>query len=813
MSSQSDTSGRQEAGNKLGLDVVIARLAELLLEEESRVHLAASLEFDGLEAVRKELSTVAELQECLRHDDPFLLGPYADIRQQLSEIGPSGVALDATDLLLLAHTARSAVTVHRYFEDRTEKYPLLFRALSDPETDQLPFREVFKAIDLSGEILDSASSELQRIRRGLTRAQGSARKAALDALRKASAAGFAAEEQPTIRGGRLVIPVRAEAKRRVDGFVHDVSASGQTVYIEPAASLESNNRVRELEYDEIRECHRIRVELTELFREVRPLLKAAWLRLVRADILQAKARLANEMDAIVPSVEHNGGIQIIQARNPELMLVFNREGGKRSVVPFDLDLGGDNTMIVISGPNAGGKSVTMKAVGLMALMVSKGLPIPVAPGSRFDLFDTVHADIGDEQSMSDDLSTFTSHLKNLSNIITTAGPRDLALIDEAGTGTDPEAGGAMARAILEVLHRNGVRTIVTTHYGPLKLFAHETDGIQNASMTFDQDALRPTYEFNPGIPGSSYAREIAARSGMPDEVIERSAQLVDSGQASAESLIQDLMRRNAMLEESLIHTEAMRKDLEARKESLQTRLDGLQEERDRIKEDALRSADTIMRDANRAVEKTIRDIRESAANPERTKQARVQLEEKKAEVKQAVKKTEKKRRSRSRRKQSDSSLPDVISGPIRVGDRVRLSDGQTIGEVLEMKKNQVLVAFASMQMKIDLDRLIRVGGKSKQEVKVRGASTTASGLSVQSVSTRLDIRGKRADEALAEIVPFVDRALAAGVERIEVLHGKGTGALRSVLHDFLSTVDGISRFDEAPIMEGGAGVTHIHFAS
>ena len=801
---------RPEDARKLGLDSILERLHEHLTGEMSGERLSGMAPFRDLEAVRAEFRRVSQMQDCLQFDDPFGLGSIPRLGSVLSQLGPSGLALEGQDLLLLASVARSAEETGSYFLSRREAYPDL-AAIVEPIGDiDLPWREVERALDEKGDVRDGASAELSRIRKSLAGARASARDAAFTALKKASANGYATDEQPTIRGGRMVIPVRAEAKRKVDGFVHDVSASGQTVYIEPAASLEGNNRVRELELEDIRECHVIRTRLSEPFRTARPVLERAIRCLVAIDILRAKARLARDLGAVVPVVGNEGRIEIREARNPELSLVFGRDHPGRTVIPFDLTLGGENTMVVISGPNAGGKSVTMKAVGLMAAMVSLGLPIPVAETSRFDLFSNVFLDIGDEQSMSDDLSTYTSHLRNMSRILDGAEQDSLVLIDEAGTGTDPEAGGATAQAILEALHRRGVRTLVTTHYGPLKLFAHDTPGVLNASMTFDQEKLVPTYGFAIGVPGSSYAREIAARSGIPEDVIARSMELVDSGQANAESLIQDLMQRNGELEEALTAAEATRSALQKREKTLQERLDTIQEERDRIRSEALASADRIVKDANRAVEKTIREIKESAADPQRTKAARQQLEETRQKVEKAVQKTEKKRQKRKKKTVRPAPEP-ALRGPIQVGDQVKVGDGQTVGEVVELAGKRAVVAFDSMQMKTTVDQLTKVGRRTRQEVRVKQSATDGGKLNVHAVATRLDIRGRRADEALSEIVPFLDRALAAGVSRVEVIHGKGTGALRAVLHEYLASMDGISDFGEAPISEGGAGATHVRF--
>ena len=800
-----------EGADKLGLNVVLSRLTQHLSGEGTRVRLTEFLTFESVEEVRSELEAVAELQRCLEFDDPLHFNGLPDVARSLEKVPPVGSALDTVEIYSIGLFLDLASRVERFFHLRLNKYPLINGILEGTSAVDSPSEAIFSAIDESGEFKDGASSELRKIRRNLVSAHGRARRSASEALKWASGEGYAADDQPTIRAGRVVIPIRVEAKRRVDGFVHDVSASGKTVFIEPAASLESNNMVRELELEEMREMFAIRVDLTDRIRAILPTLSSSVDQLTRFDVLLAKATLSNELGARVPRVEQDGIVSFTDGRNPALALVFKAEDSSREVVPFSLILGEDHTVLIISGPNAGGKSVTMKAVGLMASMVQLGLPIPVGEESRFDLFSGIFVDIGDEQSLSDDLSTFTSHLKTLSHILETADRDSLVLIDEAGTGTDPEAGGALARAILESLHEKGVRTIVTTHYGPLKVFAHESEGIQNGSMMFDQKNLRPTFEFVPGIPGSSYATEIATRAGLPAAVISRSTDLMESGHASAEILIQDLMRRNSELAETLRDLDEMKGDVAERREIFQQRVESLQEERQNIRDDALRKADAIVRDANRAVERTIREIKESGADRKTTSQAREKLEKTKVSLARETKRSESKGRSRKRKKVSKALSAPRVAGPIRVGDQVRMIDGQTVGEVLELEGDQAVVAFASVQMKTEIERLIKVAGKPKQEVRVRKSSSTDSRLRIQSAAIRLDIRGRRVDEAFSEITPFVDQAMAAGIERAEVLHGKGTGALRSALHEYLANTDSVSHFEEAPINEGGAGVTLIYF--
>ncbi|MBT6425702.1 MAG: endonuclease MutS2 [Bacteroidetes Order II. Incertae sedis bacterium] len=796
-----------ESADKLGLDIVLDRLKTHFRGEATARSQHDFLNPGSHEAVRAELGYVDELQQCLRFDDPIQFLDFPDIQEFLARVLPEGAVLDALELRSIARVLQLAERIGTYFGRRKEKYPLVSAELINLVVPSSPADTILGAIEDTGEIRDSASPELNRIRRELVSARGSVRAAAMKALVRASSDGFAADDQPTIRAGRVVIPVRAEAKRKVAGFVHDASATGQTVYIEPEAALHGNNRVRELELEEVREIFLIRERLSSAVRLVLPHTREIRQRLTLFDFRLAKATLGNEMSAIVPKVGNEGVIQIQDGFNPALVLHFNNEGKKRKVIPFSVELGKEHDVLIISGPNAGGKSITMKGIGLITTMVAMGMPVPVDDRSRVDVFDALYSDIGDEQSLSDDLSTFTSHLKNLSSILDSATDRSLVLIDEAGTGTDPEAGGALARAVLEQLLMSGVRTVVTTHFGPLKVFAHETERVANGSMVFDQSELRPTYEFVFGLPGSSYATEISQRAGMPDSVLTRAHELMDGGHASAEALIAELMERNNSLAQSLEETDRVRSELSLQRDTLASRLSSIEEEKQGIREKALEQADAIVRGANRAIERTIREIKESGANKEKTKSARDRLKRTGETLTNESKRTEKKKATRKKRRVEKTTG----SSPIGLGDQVRMENATTVGEVLELEGKDALVAFGSMQMRSPIARLVKVGGKAKQQVSVKQSLSASGGLTAHDVRTRLDIRGKRVEEAYSEVVPFVDRGMAAGLSRMEVVHGKGTGALRQILHEILGSMDGVKGFEEAPLSEGGAGVTIIHF--
>lgn len=813
------------AAGKLGLDVVEDRLADLTLSDSARKKVRSWGPVGNLEAVRAELARVSELSEALEFDDPLPLKAIPDLTSALERARPEGAALDFAEVNEIRRAAETSRVVRSWFERRSSKYPAMRASLDDLE-DTVELEEGIRAaVDDNGTLRDDASAELRRIRSGLADARTAARNHVTKALAQASSDGFAADDQPTIRGGRMVIPVRAEAKRKIEGFVHDVSSTGQTVYIEPAGALEMNNRVRELEIEETREIDRIRRRLTDLVRASRgPITRNVDL-LHELDFRRAKARLTSELDAVVPEVTCEGVIEFTGGRNPALQLHFARIEEKRDVVPLDFRIGRDIRTIVISGPNAGGKSVAMKAVGVMAAMIGRGMPIPVDPGSRFDLFSPIFVDIGDEQSLTDDLSTFTSHMRNLARVLEEADDDSLVLMDEAGTGTDPDAGSAVAQAALERLTARGARTIVTTHYGSLKVFAHETDGVENASMEFDRERLAPTYRYQPGMPGSSYASEIADRVGLPEAITARARDLVQSDRLRAEDLIRSLEEKTAELDRRLTDITTDRTRIEKQRRELESRLHQLQQERDRIRSEAHAEADRILSEANRAVERAIREIREADAEKERTKEAREQLERDKERLEKKSDRVQKRRSARQadaaaspERHSEDAELHAAepgaenraAGGPIKAGDSVRIDEQETVGEVVSISDREVLVAFGSMQVRTDPSRLTRVGSRPEQKVTVRH-SGQGRRLTVQDVKRRIDIRGQRVNEASGEVTRFLDRAMAAGLNRVEILHGKGTGALRRAVREVLDSYAGVSGFDDAPWEEGGPGVTIVEF--
>jgi DNA mismatch repair protein MutS2 len=801
-----------DAEARLGFDRLRERLDAHARTPYGRERLAALVPSAVRAEVERRLAEAGEMQGVLGFDDPFPLEAADDLRPTLRRVAPQGAFADGEELAAVARVLATLRRLHAYVRARATKYPALWRVGQD--LAPLPALEdhIARVVDDGGRVRDDASPELMRLTRAVASRQGQLRDALMHALRDAISQGWATEEQPTVRGGRAVIPVRAEARRKVQGFVHDVSATGQTVYIEPAAALDLNNELRELEAERRREVERLLREVSSHLRAHLDDLAISLDVLGRLDAIAAAGRLGNELDALVPELNDRGVMRLVRAKNPVLLLHVRREAREagqpaRAVVPLDLALGEDFHTLVVTGPNAGGKSVAMKSVGVLALMAQCGLPVPAAPGTTLPVFSRLFVDLGDRQSIQDDLSTFTSHLTALREMLATADERSLVLIDEAGTGTDPAEGGALAEAALARLTRQGARTVATTHHGTLKAFAHRTPGVANGSMVFDRDSLAPTYRFQPGVPGSSYAFEIAARVGLDAGVVADARRLVGEGQTALDELVAEMEART---QEAAAARDAAQAEVEhaarARAE-LEARLSTLRAERDRLRAAALAEAEGIVRNANAEVERVVREIREAEAEKEATREARARLE--------ATREAISEKRRRQERRQTRPAAPRRTGlprapapepvGPLAIGDQVRLDAGETVGEIVELGAKEAVVAFGALVSRVKPERLTKVGGPRPQRVEVRAPQAGPS--PALTARTRVDVRGQRVDEALMVVEKLVDEASSAGVPSVEVLHGKGTGALRAALREALAARPDVSAVESAAWNQGGDGVT------
>ena len=818
-----------DADRRLGFDTIRERLLSLARTPYGRDRLAALAPSADVALIRGRLERAGEMAGLVRAGDAPPAREVDRVEGVLRRVQPKDAAADGDQLLTVARLLETARRLHDFHHRRRETAPALWAIAARIAVLKALEDRITRAVGDDGQVKDDASPELLRITRELASRRGRLRSTVQAALRDAIAQGYATEEQPTIRGGRAVIPVRAEAKRKVAGFVHDVSATGQTVYIEPTAALDLNNEIREIELERGREVQRILLDLSGHVRHHRRDLERTADAVGHLDALAAVGRLAADLDALVPEVGEGGALTLVKARHPVLQLRVadadragaDRQPGERggvpaAVVPLDLVLGEDAWTLVITGPNAGGKSVAMKTVGLLSLMAAHGLPVPADPGTRIPLFSHVFVDLGDQQSIQDDLSTFTSHLTNVRKMLEAADDRSLCLIDEAGTGTDPAEGGALAEAVLQRLTKRRALTVVTTHIGALKAFAHDTDGVANGSMEFDRAELEPTYRFRAGVPGSSYAFEIADRVGLDRPVVRDARRLVGEGKSRLEDLIAEFEHRTADAARLAAEADRLRADADRVQRDYQQRLERLRADADHRRAQALAEAEKILADANATVENTVREIKEAEAERERTQLAREKLDEARARVQKRTRKTAA-QVQRRQSAQTNGSAGASASGPISVGDHVRLDADGPVGEVLEIDGAEAVLSLGALTSRVKTKRLTKVGGPMKTgRVPVRTPGKVRRGESrstaVSTAAVRLDLRGARVDEALMEVQRFVDEALVGGVPSVEILHGKGTGALRQAIHEQLAGRPDLAGFAVAPPDRGGDGVTVVSLA-
>ena len=829
-----------DADRRLGFDVVRERLLSLARTPYGYDRLAGLAASADAEIVRGRLARAGEMSDLVRSGDGPPVQEIGRLEAVLRRVQPKEAAADGDDLRAVARVLQVGRQLHDYHHRRRETAPALWAIAARVTVLKSLEDRIGQTIGDDGQVRDDASPELARISRELAARRGRLRSTVLAALREATAQGYATEDQPTIRGGRAVIPVRAEARRKVAGFVHDVSSSGQTVYVEPAAALDLNNEIREIELERGREVQRILQALSGHVRHHRRDIERTLDAIGHLDALAAVGRLSARLDALVPEVGEGGPLRLVRARHPVLALRIaeagdpppaplrsadnltaddDRQPGETArvpdaIVPLDLMLGAEAWTLVITGPNAGGKSVAMKTVGLLSLMAAHGLPVPADPGTRLPLFSQVFVDLGDQQSIQDDLSTFTSHLTNVREMLERADDRSLCLIDEAGTGTDPAEGGALAQALLSRLTKRHALTVVTTHIGALKAFAHNTDGVENGSMAFDRAELEPTYQFRPGVPGSSYAFEIADRVGLSGPVVRDAREIVGDGKSTLEDLIADFETRSADAARQLAEAADTLRQAERTQKDYEQRLERLRADADNRRAQALAEADKILAEARAAVENTVREIKEAEAETGATKEARQKLEEARERVRRRKKKVD----GRQKQRQVSAKPPTpAASGPISVGDHVRLDADGPVGEVLELDGNEATLVLGALTSRVKVKRLTKVGGpmkRGKTALRTPGRARAGESRStaVSTARVRVDLRGARVDEAVAEVQRFVDEAVVGGVPSVEILHGKGTGALRQAIHQQLAARPDVAGYTDAPPDRGGHGVTVVELA-
>ncbi|MDX1940263.1 MAG: Smr/MutS family protein, partial [Saprospiraceae bacterium] len=750
-------------------------------------------------SIEQRLLEVAAFKLTLEKSDVFPITEYFDIAEDLRYLAVPDYVLSEESFKRIAIVLRFVRDIFWYFNaTRREIYPTLYKIIQPIVFEDFLIKAIEKVIDDQGNIKPDASPELLRIRKAILEKQRELDKRFRNLVNEFRTKGWLTDSVESVRNGRRVLTVPSEHKRKIRGIIHDESTTGKTAYIEPDAIIEINNDIFDLETDERREIYRILKELSATLRPYAEQMHTYMDLLVRFDVIRAKARIAVRMDAKMPQLQEKPRFGIREAYHP-LLLLRNKQLGRKTV-PFDLVLYDDNRIVMLSGPNAGGKSITMKSVGLMQLMLQSGMLIPVREVSEFGIFNHIFADIGDQQSIEDDLSTYSSHLANMRNFVQMADDRTLVLIDEFGAGTDPKIGGAIAEAILNEMNRKRVFGVITTHYSNLKIYAFKTKGLVNASMTFDKDSLSPTYEFKVGRPGSSYAFEIAEKTELPKKVLDYAKHRTGKNEKAVDELLIDLQRerqelqekiaslteREQMVEKLIKNYDQLHKDLEFRRKKLKLEL----------KEKELQQ---VAKD-NRDLERLMREIREDK-NLEKAKELAARVKEERKQIEEQV-------ATVSEEVYEHLATKVAKQEAIKVGDYVRLVTGSATGRVETVDKKQAVIIIGDMRMTVKIRDLEH----SKEPLDVNTIRSVQTSINQSAAfQSKLDIRGLRPEEALKVLEDFFDQALMTNTNNLRILHGKGTGTLKNVVRTKLKEYNVPMQVSHPHPEFGGDGVTIVQF--
>lgn len=813
---------------KTGFDKVRRLILEKCLSPLGEERVAEMNFSTDYTAVTRQLEQTDEFVRILEGDAEFPASYFFDVRYSMKRIRPEGTWLDEKELFDLKRSLQTIQDIVRFLrpvEEEEPPYPALTALAGDILVFPQLIGKIDSILDKFGRVKDNASPELARIRKEIASIVSNISRNLQSILRNAQAEGVVDKDvSPTLRDGRLMIPVAPAFKRKIRGIVHDESASGKTVFIEPEAVVEANNRVRELEGDERREIIRILIAFTDQLRPLVPDILQSYEFLADIDFIRAKALFAKQINAIKPIVEDRRQIDWARAVHPLLYLSLRKQD--KQVVPLDITLTEEKRILLISGPNAGGKSVCLKTVGLLQYMLQCGLPIPLYESSRTGIFDHIFIDIGDEQSIENDLSTYSSHLTNMKFFVRNSNDRTILLIDEFGSGTEPQIGGAIAEALLDRFNRSQSFGVITTHYQNLKHFAEDTPGIVNGAMLYDRHLMQPLFKLSIGNPGSSFAVEIARKIGLPEDVIADASAKVGSDYIDMDKYLQDIVRDKRYWESKRQNIRQKEKKLEEITARYEQDLDAVGKERKEIIRQAKEEAARLLSEANARIENTIREIKEAQAEKEQTKLARKTLEAFKASVgdqaeedAKIARKMEKLKERGERKKQKQKAAGGGGSFQkevIEVGDNVRLKGQTSAGTVMELQGKNAVVAFGMIKSTVKLDQLEKVSkGQIKREIQ---KSTFVSVYTADQMHEKklnfkqeIDVRGMRGDEALQTVTYFIDDAIQVGVDKVRILHGTGTGALRSLIRDYLRTVPGIRRYQDEHVQFGGAGITVVEF--
>ena len=838
--------------DKIGFNEIRTLLRERCLSSLGKEEVDKITFMDNVKAINTQLSRVREFRRLQEEEENFPLNYFFDVRQSVARLRLEGTHMEEDELFDLRRSlgtvndivtylnrtdedAAVAATDDGWRKDPVYPYPALHELAEGVVTFPQILQRIDQILDKFGKIRDTASPELLNIRRELAKVEGSISRTLYSILRSAQSEGLIEKDvTPAMRDGRLVIPVVPTMKRKIKGIVHDESASGKTLFIEPTEVVEANNRVRELEAEERREVIRILTEMAKVIRPHVPQILDSYKLLAQVDMLRAKTELAKLIGGIEPEVGKYPHIDWIEATHPLLRLSLQKQGKK--VVPLEITLTRNKRMLIISGPNAGGKSVCLKTVGLVQYMLQCGLSVPMSERSQTGIFQNILIDIGDEQSIEDDLSTYSSHLTNMKNMMKSANDRTLILIDEFGTGTEPQIGGAIAEAVLKQFCIKRAYGVITTHYQNLKHFADSHEGVVNGAMLYDRHQMQALFQLQIGQPGSSFAIEIARKIGLPEQVIHDASEIVGSDYIQSDKYLQDIVRDKRYWESKRQTIHQREKQMEQTIAKYESEISDLAKSRKEVLAKAKERAEELFKESNKKIENVIREIREKQAEKEETKKLRDSLRDFKEGISDMDKQAEddkiarkmaqilRRKENKKNRKKGDSSSSgqdkdntsaattlSTVSAPLKEGDTVRIKGTTSVGKIESIQGKNATVIFGDLRSTTSLKKLEHATAPKREEPRpfMTVGRQTREAIDEKKLNFKqdLDVRGMRGDEALNAVMYFIDDATLVGMSRVRILHGTGTGILRQLIRQYLATVPAVTSYKDEHVQFGGAGIT------
>ena len=815
--------------SKLGFDKIRRDIQNRCATDYAADKVASELFCTDAAEIRRRLDLTDEMRLVLMFEENFPTTGYIDSIGFLEALLRAGSSISATNLAKLKTLTDTTRKITVFFSSvKDEVYPNLKNFSKSVRTYPEVTRRIENILDRHGEIKDSASDELFGIRRSLREKQAGISKKAAAILRKAQEDGISdADAGVSVRDGKYLIPVATSSKRKLQGFIYDESSTGKTTFVEPAEIIALENEIISLQFEENREIARILFEFTEFLRPYIPDLMECSRFTGEIDFLMAKASCALEMIAGEPVISEDGFVNLMKARHPLLEKSLARDGKK--IVPLTINLTPAKRILLISGPNAGGKSVCLKTAGLLQYMFQWGMLIPTSETSELPVFDRIMVSIGDDQNLENDLSTYSSFLSDMRGMLSVADSKTLVLIDEFGSGTEPAAGGAIAEAILNELDNRGVYGVITTHYTNLKLYAAQgRNGVVNGAMLFDSARIEPLFKLEIGLPGNSFAFELARKMRLPESIVKEAEARAGEGYVGMERNLRKIARNRRALDEKLQKIKNTDRTLEGLTEKYQKELEDIKSQKEAILDEARREAQDIVKGAGKQVEKTIRVIKESQAEKNRTREARLELqgflgalEERKSKEKKArdeyIDRKIAQLEKRKKKKEGDNApVEQPKASPLKVGEKVRVREGGFVGEVVKVSPKSITVNIGNISSTMQPDKVERISSNEYREASRKAFQPVArkedAAITERKLvfSPELDIRGERLADALDIVTHYIDDAVMLNVGMVRIIHGKGTGVLREEIQKYLRTIPGLSVSDE-DIRQGGTGVTIVKF--